>query len=159
MNGPTIRWVVADCTAPTARISSTRERRKLDAPGSVETRASRPWRWRIRAAEDSSVPKRTDMVSPTPMKRRRRRAKAATLRAIKTKRSTHTDDRGRQWTVSVVPCESSDEEDFRFWYEELSAEERVNAVHECLRSALKAQGINAVPGLRRVSRRVKWGRR
>lgn len=35
------------------------------------------------------------------------------------------DDRGRTWTVSKVGWEEAAEEDFRFWYEGLTLEERV----------------------------------
>jgi hypothetical protein len=41
---------------------------------------------------------------------------------------------------------------FRFWYEGLSPEERVNAVQDCLLSALKAKGIREIPRLRRAHR-------
>lgn len=47
------------------------------------------------------------------------------------------------------------EEDFRFWYEELTPEQRVEAVEECLLSALRAKGVDEIPRLRRVSRVVQ----
>lgn len=47
------------------------------------------------------------------------------------------------------------EEDFRFWYEDLTPEQRVEAVEECLLSALKARGVDEIPRLRRVSRVVQ----
>jgi len=70
-------------------------------------------------------------------------------------RQTHRDAKGRLWQVAIVPTECAEEEDARFWYEELSAEERVAAVHECLKSALRAQGVEHVPRLRRVARIVQ----
>ena len=70
-----------------------------------------------------------------------------------------TDRRGRTWTVSKVRWEEAEEEDFRFWYEQLTPEERVAAVADALEGCLKARGLHAVPRLRRVHRRVKcpWG--
>ncbi|NOY92007.1 MAG: hypothetical protein GXP55_12490 [Deltaproteobacteria bacterium] len=74
-------------------------------------------------------------------------------------RQTHRDAKGRLWQVAVVPSALADEEDARFWYEELSPEERVMAVHECVKSALLAQGMEHVPRLRRVARVVQRRRR
>lgn len=62
---------------------------------------------------------------------------------------------GRIWTIRKVPRERAEEEDFRFWYEGLSPEERVKAVGEALESCLKTRGRNAVPRLRRVHRRIR----
>jgi hypothetical protein len=75
------------------------------------------------------------------------------LRAVK--RQAHRDARGRHSTISVVPVAEAASEDARFWWEELSPEQRVEAVHTCLESALKAQGIPSVPRLRRTVRIVK----
>jgi hypothetical protein len=71
------------------------------------------------------------------------------------RRAHATDRRGRIWSVAVVPADAADEEDFRFWFDELTPEERVEAVHTCLLSALKARGIDAAPRLRRVARRIQ----
>ena len=71
------------------------------------------------------------------------------------RRQKLTDRRGRVWTISLVPQEQAEDEDFRFWYEELTPAERVDAVDLCLASCLKAKGLDGVPRLRRVSRRVK----
>jgi hypothetical protein len=65
------------------------------------------------------------------------------------------DRRGRIWTVSKVAWEEAEEEDFRFWYERLSPEERVEAVAEALESCMKTRGCHAIPRLRRVHRRIK----
>jgi len=73
-------------------------------------------------------------------------------------RQTHRDAKGRLWQVALVPTERADEEDARFWYEELSPEERVVAVHACVKSALAAQGVEHVPRLRRVARFVPCDR-
>src|SRR5436190_21369647 len=62
---------------------------------------------------------------------------------------------GRAWTLSKVRTEDAEAEDFRFWYEELTPEQRVDAVYDALESCLKAKGIDAVPRLRRVYRRIK----
>ena len=75
------------------------------------------------------------------------------------KRSTVRGKHGRSWTVSLVPTDEAEEEDRRFWLEELTAEERVNAVHEALTSSLKARGLDGAPRLRRVSRCVKREKR
>ncbi len=71
------------------------------------------------------------------------------------RRSEVQDKRGRTWTVSVVPKAEAEEEDFRFWYEELTAAQRVDLVDECLLDCLKTKGINGLPRLRRVYRCVK----
>jgi hypothetical protein len=71
------------------------------------------------------------------------------------KRSEVRDRRGRVWTVSVVPTVEADEEDFRFWYEELTPGQRVDLVDECLLSCLKTKGLDGLPRLRRVYRRVE----
>jgi hypothetical protein len=65
------------------------------------------------------------------------------------------DKHGRTWTAAIVRWEDAEAEDFRFWYEELTPEQRVDPVYDALESCLKAKGINAVPRLRRVHRRIK----
>jgi hypothetical protein len=65
------------------------------------------------------------------------------------------DRHGRTWTATVVSEEEAEEADFRFWYEGLTPEERVNAVQDCLLSSLKAKGIREIPRLRRVHRVLK----
>jgi hypothetical protein len=65
------------------------------------------------------------------------------------------DRHGRTWTARVVPAQDAELEDFRFWFEELSPDQRVEAVAECLASSLKTQGIDEPPRLRRVSRVVE----
>jgi hypothetical protein len=65
---------------------------------------------------------------------------------------------GRVWEARIIPHEEAEEEDFRFWYEGLTPEERVLAVEECLLSSLKARGIHEIPRLRRVCRVVKPAR-
>lgn len=71
------------------------------------------------------------------------------------KRSEARDRRGRTWTLAVVPKAEAEEEDFRFWYEELTGEERVDLVDACLVSCLKTKGADGLPRLRRVYRRVE----
>lgn len=71
------------------------------------------------------------------------------------KRGEVRDRRGRVWTVAVVPKAEAEEEDFRFWYEELTPAQRVDLVDECLLSCLKTKGENGLPRLRRVYRRIK----
>ena len=65
------------------------------------------------------------------------------------------DRHGRIWTLKKVLWKDAEAEDARFWYEELTPEQRVEAVYDALESCLKARGIDAVPRLRRVHRRVK----
>jgi len=67
-------------------------------------------------------------------------------------RGQAVDRHGRTWTATVVSEAEAEEVDFRFWYDGLSPEERVNAVQDCLLSALKAKGICEIPRLRRVHR-------
>ena len=70
-------------------------------------------------------------------------------------RGKAVDRHGRAWTGAVVSRAEAAEEDFRFWYQDLTPEQRVEAVEECLLSALKAKGIDEIPRLRRVSRVVE----
>jgi len=70
-------------------------------------------------------------------------------------RGQATDRHGRTWTARVVSQDEAEEEDFRFWYEELTPEERVRAVEDCTLSALKARGINEIPRLRKVCRVIR----
>ena len=55
----------------------------------------------------------------------------------------------------MVSHDEAEEEDFRFWYEEMTPADRVRAVEECLLSSLKAKGVNEIPPLRRVGRILK----
>ena len=71
------------------------------------------------------------------------------------KRGQATDMHGRVWEARVLIQDEAEEEDFRFWYEEITPEERVRAVEECLLSSLRAKGINEIPRLRRVCRVIK----
>jgi hypothetical protein len=98
---------------------------------------------------------------PAPASRRSRltRIVAAGNMGGVIKRSEVRDRRGRLWTVSVVPTAEADEEDFRFWYEELTPAQRVDLVSECLLSCLKTKGLDALPRFRRVYRRVERKRR
>ncbi len=68
------------------------------------------------------------------------------------KRGQATDKYGRVWEARVLSQDEAEEEDFRFWYEEMTPEERVRAVEECLLSSLKAKGVNEIPRLKRVGR-------
>src|SRR3990167_1903082 len=65
------------------------------------------------------------------------------------------DRHGRTWTVAKVRRDQAEAEDFRFWYERLTPEQRVEAVAEALEGCLKTRGLDAIPRLRRVHRRVK----
>ena len=74
------------------------------------------------------------------------------------RRGQAVDRHNRVWPATVVSKAEVEEADFQFWYEGLSPEERVNAVQDCLLSALKARGIREIPRLRKVHRvlRPKW---
>lgn len=74
-------------------------------------------------------------------------------------RGKAVDRHGRTWEARVLTQDEAEEEDFRFWYEGLTPEERVDAVADCLLSSLKARGIHEIPRLRRVCRVIKspWG--
>lgn len=71
------------------------------------------------------------------------------------KRGQAIDRHGRVWEGRVVRKSEADQADFDYWFEGMSPEERVLAVEDCLLSSLKAQGVNAIPRLRRVSRVVQ----
>lgn len=75
------------------------------------------------------------------------------------RRNRTTDRQGRTWTAAVVSKGEAAVADFRFWYEELTPEQRVAAVAECLSSSLKTRGVDEVPRLRRVARIVKRAKR
>lgn len=85
-------------------------------------------------------------------------AQGACYRSSMERRGEAVDRHNRTWTATVVSEAEAEEADFRFWYEGLSPEERVNAVQDCLLSALKARGIREIPRLRRVHRvlKPKW---
>jgi hypothetical protein len=70
-------------------------------------------------------------------------------------RGQATDRHGRTWVARIVSQDEAEEADFRFWYEDLTPEERVRAVEDCLLSSLKARGVNEIPRLRRVCRVVE----
>jgi hypothetical protein len=76
------------------------------------------------------------------------------------RRGQGRDRHGRVWTASVLAESEAEEADFHFWYDELTPEQRVRAVEDCLLSALKARGIGEIPRLRRVARVIepKWCR-
>ena len=65
------------------------------------------------------------------------------------------DRRGRTWTLKKVSWKDAEAEDSRFWYEELTPEQRVEAVYDAVESCLKTRGIDTVPRLQKVHRRIK----
>lgn len=75
------------------------------------------------------------------------------------KRGQATDRHGRVWVARVLSEAEAEEEDFRFWYEEMTPDERVRAVADCTLSALKAKGVHELPRLRRVCRVIERKRR
>ena len=62
---------------------------------------------------------------------------------------------GRLWTVSKIRVEEAEPEDLRFWYDDLTPEQRVDAVYDALEMCLKVKGVDGVPRLRRVHRLIK----
>src|SRR2546421_11535079 len=65
------------------------------------------------------------------------------------------DRNGKTWSVSKVRWEDAERADFRFWYDGLTPEERVEAVAAALESCLKTRGQIGIPRLRRVHRRIE----
>ena len=61
--------------------------------------------------------------------------------------------------MAKVGRQEAEEEDFRFWYDELPPVERVETVGDALEGCLKTRGLDAIPRLRRVHRRIErpWG--
>jgi hypothetical protein len=72
-----------------------------------------------------------------------------------TRRKRVRDPLGRIWTVVKVRRKDAEEEDFRFWHDGLTPEQRVEAVADALESCLKTRGVHAIPRLRRVHRRIQ----
>jgi hypothetical protein len=70
-------------------------------------------------------------------------------------RGSAIDKHGRMWKARVMTMAEAEEEDFRFWFEGLSPEDRVNVVDSCLIGCLKTRGADGTAGLRRVFRIVK----
>lgn len=113
----------------------------------------------ISALKNSFRARGTSAFSPTLSEHRevglRWRAVGAYARSVVAiRRQKHPDHRGRSWSVVIAPAEQAAALDAAFW-DELSPEERVVAVHACTESALKAQGIRRVPRFRRVARVVE----
>lgn len=73
-------------------------------------------------------------------------------------RGSAKDKYGRTWKAKVLSMAEAEEEDFRFWFEELSPEDRVNTVNECLTGCLKTKGGHGTKRLRRVFRVIKLKR-
>jgi hypothetical protein len=71
------------------------------------------------------------------------------------RRGTATDRHGKTWVATVVAKEEAAQADFDFWFDNLTPNERVAAVEDCLLSSLKAQGIEGLPRFRRVYRVVQ----
>jgi hypothetical protein len=61
---------------------------------------------------------------------------------------------GRSWTIARLSRKEAAERDLEFW-QQMTPEERVAAVEDCLLSCLKTRGIDEIPRLRRVYRRVE----
>jgi hypothetical protein len=75
------------------------------------------------------------------------------------KRGEAFDGKGRRWLGRVVERREAEEEDFSFWFDGLSPVERVEAVDECLSSALKTKGRHGPGRLRRFFEVVQFKRR
>ena len=74
-------------------------------------------------------------------------------------RSEVRDARGRVWKIARVPERLLAAEDARFWRDELTPEERVDAVDACVVGWFEVRGKRGAPRLRRVSRRVQRAQR
>ena len=57
------------------------------------------------------------------------------------------DRHGRTWTVIKIRRKEAEGEDFHFWYDGLTPEQRVEAVAETLESCLKTRGLDGIPRL------------
>ena len=64
------------------------------------------------------------------------------------------DRNGRVWEARILTFEEAEEEDWRFWHEELTPEQRIVATLECQSDFLKAEGMDELR-LRGVSRVVQ----
>jgi hypothetical protein len=64
---------------------------------------------------------------------------------------------GRTWTITRLPRAEAEERDFEF-RQRMTPEERVSAVADCLLICLKTRGIDEIPRLRGVHRRVECTR-
>jgi hypothetical protein len=71
------------------------------------------------------------------------------------KRGQAADRHGKIWVGTIVRFDEAEENDFLFWYEGMSPDERVNAVSSCMEGAIKTRGDNAGKRLRRVFRIIK----
>ena len=70
-------------------------------------------------------------------------------------RSVSVERNGKRWTIKKVHRRDAERADFEFWYDGLTPGQRVAAVGEALESCLKTRGLDGVPRLRRVHRRVQ----
>ena len=59
-------------------------------------------------------------------------------------RGQAVDEKGRTWTGVVLRMDEAEPEDFDFWFDGLSPEERVDAVDQCLISCLKTRGTHGI---------------
>ena len=55
------------------------------------------------------------------------------------------DRHGRTWTLKKVSWKDAEAEDARFWYEELTPKQRVEAVYEALESSLRHEALMPYP--------------
>jgi hypothetical protein len=66
-------------------------------------------------------------------------------------RASVRDRAGRRWTVEVTSLDRNDEIDADHW-SQMTPEQRVELVSECLLDGLKTRGRRALPRFRRVYR-------
>jgi hypothetical protein len=64
------------------------------------------------------------------------------------------DRQGRVWQARIVAFEEAEDENWRFWHEELTPEQRIVATLECRSDCLKAEGTDELR-IRGVSRVVQ----
>lgn len=65
------------------------------------------------------------------------------------------DRNGRIWEARVITFEEAEDENWRFWHEGLTPEQRIVATLEFQSTNLKAEGMDELPRLRGVSRVVQ----
>ncbi|MGH7297884.1 MAG: hypothetical protein ACRELB_23290 [Polyangiaceae bacterium] len=68
------------------------------------------------------------------------------------RRQTLCDREGRRVTITLLRFGEAEDEDLRYWLEELTPQERLDAVEECMQDYLRLKGRRDLPRVRRVLR-------
>lgn len=62
---------------------------------------------------------------------------------------------GQTWTMTKMTSDEAEDEDFRFWFDEMTPEERVHVIAECWLDYQKTRGIRGIPRFGTVRRCTK----